>query len=120
MSVLWGVFWFTGVFGADDKANWPHWRGPHDNGNMSEGIYPVTWDANTVLCKALLPGKGRSTPVVWERRIFLTSHANGQDAVLAFDWDGKQLWQTTLGNEKPGKNKLSSGCNSFTVTEVVP
>jgi outer membrane protein assembly factor BamB len=119
VSVLLGVFWFTGAFGADDKANWSHWRGPNDNGSMSEGVYPVTWDANTVLWKAQLPGKGCSTPVVWERRILLTAPVNGQDAVLAFDWDGKQLWQTTLGNEKPGKSSLSSGCNSSPVTDGV-
>jgi len=113
------VFWFTAAFGAEDKANWPHWRGPNDNGSTSQGSYPVTWDANTVLWKAPLPGKGCSTPVVWDRRIFLTAPVNGQDAALAFDWDGKGLWQTTLGNEKPGKSKLSSGCNSSPVTDGV-
>jgi len=37
VSVLLGMCWFTGVLGADDKANWPHWRGLNDNGSTTEG-----------------------------------------------------------------------------------
>jgi hypothetical protein len=57
--------------------------------------------------------------VVWNRRVFLTAPVNGQDAALAFDWQGKALWQTTLGHETPGKSKWSSGCNSSPVTDGV-
>ena len=38
-----------------------------------------------------------------------------EDAALAFDWQGKALWQRTLGAEVPGKSKWSSGCNSSIV-----
>ena len=36
---------------------------------------------------------------MWKDRIYLTAPADGQDAVLAFDLKGKQLWQTKLGPE---------------------
>jgi outer membrane protein assembly factor BamB len=100
------------------SSNWPRWRGPADNGSAESGTYPVHWDATSnVLWKASLPGKGCSTPIVWDRRIFLTAPADGQDAVLAFDWDGKQLWQTALGAERAGKNAHGSGSNPSPVTD---
>jgi outer membrane protein assembly factor BamB len=100
-----------------EPANWPHWRGPGDNGSTGEGKYPVKWDATNVLWKAPLPGKGCSTPVVWDRRIFLTAPTNGSDAVLAFDWAGKPLWQTTLGQEQAGTHRNGSGGNPSPVTD---
>jgi len=79
---------------AETPADWPHWRGPLDNGSTERGSYPSTWDAKNVLWKAPLPGKGCSTPVVCQHRIFLTAPVAGKDAVLALDWSGKPLWQT--------------------------
>ena len=88
---------------ADDQANWPRWRGPRDNGSVESGTYPAKFEK--VLWKAPLPGKGCSTPVVWDQRIYLTAPMNGLDAVLAFDWSGKPLWHTTLGPEQAGKHR---------------
>jgi outer membrane protein assembly factor BamB len=97
--------------------NWPRWRGPNDNGSSEGGSYPVKWDAQKVLWKARLPGKGCSTPIVWNERIYLTAPANGLDAVLAFDWSGKPLWQTTFGAEDPGKHRNGSGSNPSATTD---
>lgn len=103
---------------ADPGANWPRWRGPHDNGSNETGAYPIAWDASiNVLWKAPLPGKGCSTPIVWNERIYVTAPVNGQDALLAYDWSGRALWQTPLGPEKPGKNKNGSGCNPSPATD---
>ena len=94
---------------ADTQSNWPRWRGPHDNGSTESGTYPIKWNADNVLWKASLPGKGCSTPAVWEQRIYLTAPVDGVDGVLAFDWGGKQLWQTTFGQENAGKHRNGSG-----------
>jgi outer membrane protein assembly factor BamB len=65
-----------------------------------------------------LPGKGGSTPVVWQSRIYLTTPADGHDAVLALDAQGKQLWLVKLGPESPPKHKtLASSCNSSPITD---
>ena len=104
-------------FGAGDDANWPQWRGPGDQGTAVQGSYPVKWDATNVLWKALLPGKGCSTPIVWAKRIYVTAPVEGQDAALAYDWDGKPLWRRVLGPEKAGKRQNSSGCNASPVTD---
>jgi outer membrane protein assembly factor BamB len=114
---LTGIF-STGMALADANSNWPRWRGPHDNGSNESGSYPVKWDATTnVLWKAPLPGKGCSTPIVWNEHIYLTAPADGQDSLLAFDWSGKALWQTPLGPERPGKNRNGSGSNPSPATD---
>ncbi len=100
-----------------EPANWPRWRGPGDTGSTGPGTYPVTWDATNVLWEAPLPGKGCSTPVVWDHRIFLTAPNDGLDGVLSFDWTGKPLWLTTLGTEEIGKHRNGSGSNPSPVTD---
>lgn len=102
---------------AQDTASWLNWRGSNSQGTALRGNYPVKWAATNVLWKAPLPGKGCSTPVVAHRRIFLTAPVEAQDAALAFDWEGKTLWQTTLGEGKTGKRQNSSGCNPSPVTD---
>src|SRR5688572_8482012 len=100
---------------ADDRANWPRWRGPRDNGSVENGTYPTKFEK--ILWKAPLPGKGCSTPVVWDQRIVLTAPVDGLDAVLAFDWSGKPLWQTKLGPERAGKHRNGSGSNASPATD---
>ena len=106
-----------GAVAADEPGNWPHWRGPQDNGSTAQGAYPVKWDATNVLWKAPLPGKGCSTPIVWAKQIVLTAPTNGLDAALAFDWAGRPLWQRTFGPEQAGKHRNGSGSNPSPATD---
>lgn len=106
-----------GAVAADDPGNWPHWRGPQDNGSAAPGDYPVKWDATNVLWKTPLPGKGCSTPIVWAKQIVLTAPTNGLDAALAFDWAGKPRWQRTFGPEQKGKHQSGSGSNPSPATD---
>jgi len=108
---------YAGLKGPADDGNWPRWRGPHDDGAAAPGTYPVRWEPEKVLWKAELPGKGCSTPIVWDRRIYLTAPAGGLDAVLAFDASGNRLWQTTFGPEIPGKHRNGSGSNPSPATD---
>ena len=99
------------------QSNWPAWRGAQNDGSVASGEYPVKWDASSVRWKAPLPGKGCSTPVIWNHQIFLTAPSNGLDAALAFDWDGKLLWQTTFGKENTGRHRNGSGSNPSPATD---
>lgn len=99
------------------QANWPNWRGPYGNGTAAPGSYPVTWDPENVLWKVDIPGKGFSTPIVWDKHIYLTTGMDGFDTVLAFDWSGRQLWQKQLGTEVAGKHTNGSGSNPSAVTD---
>ncbi|HET6249553.1 MAG TPA: PQQ-binding-like beta-propeller repeat protein [Tepidisphaeraceae bacterium] len=103
---------------AEGASNWPQWRGPEEMGSTTNGAYPAKFDANTnVLWKAALPGKGCSTPIVFNRKIYLTAPSEGLDALLAYDWDGKQLWQSTVSADRPGKSNNGSGCNPSPATD---
>lgn len=99
-------------------GDWTSWRGSKFNG-VAEGTgYPTEWsDSKNVAWKLELPGRGSSTPIVWNDRIFLTCGIDGKNALLAYDLNGKELWRDTIGTERPGKNKKASGCNSSCVTD---
>jgi outer membrane protein assembly factor BamB len=69
---------FLAVCLIDAKANWPQWRGPGGLGVSDEKDAPTTWSpTNKVLWETPIPGRGLSSPVVWEDRIFLTSAIEG-------------------------------------------
>lgn len=119
LAVL-GLAMAAGLFPVWEAGagNWPHWRGPDQTSLAEPGSYPVVFsNTENVLWKVELPGKGSSTPIVWEDRIFVTSGNNGQDGVRACDWTGKLLWEKTLGPERPGKHKNGSGSNPSPITD---
>lgn len=101
------------------SANWPCWRGPEYNGSNPSGEYPVKWDmeSSEVVWKAEIPGKGFSTPIVWDNKIYLTTGTDGLDTVLALDWSGKSIWKKQLGAEVAGKHANASGCNPSAATD---
>ena len=58
--------------------NWPGWRGPTANGISIETGVPNRWSpTENIAWKTLLPGRGRSSPIVWGDRIFLTAELDG-------------------------------------------
>ena len=97
---------------ADSDGRWPAWRGSDASGANSKGTYPTMLSVGeTLFWKVALPGKGCSTPVVWDDHVLLTSPDEGKDAVLAFDWNGRKLWQKQVGDERKGKHRNGSGSN---------
>ncbi len=108
----------TNLAAAETEWLWPRWRGPHDAGSTTAGVYPTSWtDAKNVLWKAKLPGVGCSTPVVWKNSILLTSPVEGENAVLAYDLQGRLQWKTAIGRERPGKHRNGSGSNPSPITD---
>ena len=105
------------LIAAERTANWPRWRGPQDIGSIDNGNYPVQWKPDGVLWKSELPGKGCSTPIVWNQRIYVTAPVDGRDSLIALDWSGKRIWQTGFGKENPGKHRNGSGCNPSPATD---
>jgi outer membrane protein assembly factor BamB len=91
---------------AAAEGDWPHWRGPNDDG-MARGDAPLRWsDTERIAWKAPVPGRGFSSPVIWGDRIFLTTAVPTSTAVsrgaipehrflaLAFDRKtGAKLWE---------------------------
>lgn len=59
---------------ATAQRNWPQWRGPRATGVAPLADPPVQWsESKHIRWKKALPGKGHSTPIVWDQRIFLTT-----------------------------------------------
>ena len=103
---------------ADSDGRWPAWRGSDASGSYWKGRFPVKLsDEKNLLWKVSLPGKGCSTPVVWDDHVLLTSPDEGKDAVLAFDWNGRKLWQKQVGDERKGRHRNGSGSNPSVVTD---
>ena len=105
------------IFPSPLQGESPHWRGPEQNGLFTGGPSPEQLTESTLQWKAPLPGKGTSTPIIVEKTIYLTSPDKGQDAVLAFNQLGKELWRTLLGDEKAGKHRNGSGANASPATD---
>lgn len=98
--------------------NWPQWRGPDGLSVAKPGEYPAEFSPEkNVVWKIELPGVGSSTPIIWEDKIFVTSGVEGKDGITAYNWEGEQVWQQTLGEERPGKHKNGSGSNSSPITD---
>ena len=66
---------------ADPERRWPAWRGPDAAGSSWKGSYPPKLSGGeNLLWKVSLPGKGCSTPVVWNDHVLLTCPVEGEDA----------------------------------------
>ncbi|HEX5709026.1 MAG TPA: PQQ-binding-like beta-propeller repeat protein [Pyrinomonadaceae bacterium] len=60
-------------------ANWPQWRGPASLGVSPERNIPDEWGpAKNVKWKTAIPGKSHSSPIVWGKRVFLTTAVEGE------------------------------------------
>lgn len=115
--VLAVVACLPGVLSAAE--NWPNWRGPHRDSVAAPGEYPTAWGANSnILWKYPLPGRGASTPIVWNGRVYLTYGKEGQNRLACLDLATQKLvWELALGTERSGKNKKASGSNPSPVTD---
>ena len=59
---------------GDSSKNWHHWRGPNSNGVSPTAQPPIEWsETKNVRWKTDLPGRGHSTPIVWENQVFVTA-----------------------------------------------
>ena len=108
-------------------ADWPQFRGRGGTGVSDEKGLPDTWDSKTnILWTREVPGRGWSSPIVWQGRVILTSAVSsaGEEspkkglymggekkeppadvhryAVLCYDHaTGKPLWERTVHEGKP-------------------
>jgi outer membrane protein assembly factor BamB len=68
------------------KGSWPSFRGPQASGIAEQQNLPDRWDGKTgenILWRTPIPGLAHSSPVIWGRRIFVTS-ASSSDPNATF------------------------------------
>ena len=70
-------FWVLPIVSAgenDSSKNWNHFRGPTANGISTTAKPPTKWSStDNVAWKIEVPGKGSSSPIVWNDKVFLTT-----------------------------------------------
>ncbi len=64
---------------APEGGNWPQWRGSEGTGVSMETNLPLEWSRDKNLKWITpLPGRGHSSPIVWENKVFLTLEIEGE------------------------------------------
>jgi outer membrane protein assembly factor BamB len=90
---LWLALAACQVVSAGDDANWPQFRGPNGAGGGQAFRPPVYVMADQPVWKTPLP-PGKSSPLVWGDRIFLTGVEGNRLVTLALDArSGALLWK---------------------------
>lgn len=80
------------------ERQWPQFRGPTGQGIAQSAEFPATWsDTEHIAWKTPIPGKGNSSPVIWDHRLFVTtaSQEGEERSIICLDrTSGDILWQT--------------------------
>jgi outer membrane protein assembly factor BamB len=104
---------------AEALRQWPAFRGPTGQGHALHADLPLEWnkEGRNILWRVKVPGKGNSSPVVWDNRIFLTSadDTGEERAVHCFSrTDGKLLWTRAAPPKPPEAVRDKNGYASAT------
>lgn len=100
------------------QRNWPAFRGPGGYGVAHHTTAPIEWDGaagKNVKWAVDIPLPGANSPVVWEKRVFLTGATEAVREIYCFDADsGAVLWKRALEKiegtpEKPLKVNDETG-----------
>ena len=94
---------------GEQSENWPEFRGPKGQGHSTARNLPLEWKgasdgpATNIVWKQAIPGKGWSSPVFYDGRVYLTSAATGGDgshlslrAICVNAVDGRILWNAEV------------------------
>jgi len=130
---------------VEESRQWGQWRGPLATGAAPQANPPIEWsETENIRWKTELPGRGHSTPIVWNEHLFVTAalpygehrepHYSGAPGahdnlpvthrhrfvVLALHPDtGEILWQKTLADALPheGAHYTASLASASAVTD---
>ncbi|MEE2813192.1 MAG: PQQ-binding-like beta-propeller repeat protein [Verrucomicrobiota bacterium] len=102
--------------------NWPGWRGPRGDGSSQEKNVPTRWSpTENIAWKQAIPGKGHSSPVIWENQIFLLACLAEKEERVLLCLDrrtGKTIWQSSiLKTPLETLHRLNSRASSTPVTD---
>ncbi|MCA9119669.1 MAG: PQQ-binding-like beta-propeller repeat protein [Planctomycetaceae bacterium] len=103
------------------ESNWPAWRGPLGTGVSDATDLPVTWNDSNIRWKTALEGRGQSSPIVWEDKIFLTAaEGEGRERiVMGLDRaTGEIRWQDVawVGEPEP-THKMNTFASATCATD---
>ena len=105
-----------------NAENWPGWRGPRGDGSSSDPNVPIKWSGtDNVTWKTQLPGKGHSSPIIWDNAIFVTSAIEDTSERVLMRIDrttGAIKWKrVVLVADFEGIHRLNSRASSTPLTD---
>lgn len=88
---------------SDANQDWARWRGPSGDGvALESNKVPTQWsESQNVIWKTKVPGRGHSSPIIRDGKIFLTTADENKQthSVLCYDQKtGKQLWSQMVSS----------------------
>lgn len=113
----------TAILSSSVSAeDWPAWRGPRGDGISHESNVPLTWSSTeNIAWKLPLPGIGRSSPIVWGDRVFVTASDESDQSrrvICANARTGELLWNIPVHHGPPGKmHKFNTPASSTPATD---
>src|SRR5262249_11416537 len=104
---------------AASADNWSRFRGPNGTGVADDKGVPVAFSADKgILWKRALPGRGNSSPIVWEDRVFVHTATNTERSLVCFDAaNGKTLWQRSVKGAVGKTHQLNTMASSTPATD---
>ncbi len=88
---------------AGIAANWPRFRGPQGAGIAAFGDIPQKWNGATgesVLRKTAVELPGMSSPIIWNRRVFIAGATAQRREVYCLDAEnGNLLWTRRVAHQ---------------------
>lgn len=102
--------------------NWPCFRGPTRQGISQEKNVPINWDVKkNVAWKIPIPGQGHSSPIVYDKRVYVTTAVDEGASLhlLCVDAEtGEVYWDKEVTRQKAGhKHGRNSYATSTPVTD---
>lgn len=99
---------------AAADEHWDRFRGPNGTGVSQLSGVPTAWEESDYEWVVNLPGKGHSSPVVWNEHLFITTGLEDgtRELICLNAFTGKQLWSRTIAlkpNHLHQKNSYGSG-----------
>lgn len=105
---------------AGSERQWPRFRGPDGQGTVFDTAIPLEWGPERNIAWSVeLPGKGNSSPVVWNDRLFLTTATEdgAERSIHCFDRNtGNLRWKLTV--EAPEGRETLYWKNTFASSTV--
>ena len=99
---------------------WPRFRGPGGSGISREEGFPAKWTSGDYLWKTELPGRGHSSPCVWQDHVFVTAAKDGGRRRLLIDISaatGDIRWLHTFESSTEEIHHLSSYASGTPATD---
>jgi outer membrane protein assembly factor BamB len=109
----------TALSAAPARASdWPQFRGPTGDGQYVGPPIPTEWGPDTnVVWKTPIPGRGWSSPIIWQGRVYLTTAVEqgrgySLQAVAIECQSGKVLWHREVFVEDSSKAPMPHAKNT--------